>query len=286
MNKALYAVRSGEMGFNLAIRSFKTPRATLKRRLDGQNKYAKNDHKYNGRPQDLTDQLETLVRHVVYLDSMMFGVITDLRSLAFQLAASNGLAHAFNTTKLMASNHWYYSFPELALCQPEATSIARACGFKRKAVSDFFDLLNNVVDEHQLCGMRIFNMDESDLTSVQKPGKVISVKGKKTSWWTDERRKGTNNNDSVLYECCAGQYLPPMMIFQRMMMTPGICDGAPEGCLITNSKSGWMDSDLFQQWMVDFQAHVSATKEAPHPPPPPPPCPAHTRRPFFTHTKS
>ena len=61
---------------------------------------------------------------------MMFGVSRrDLRPLAFQLAARNGLAHAFNTTKLLAGNHWYYSFlkrhPELSLRQPEATSIAR-----------------------------------------------------------------------------------------------------------------------------------------------------------------
>ena len=115
---------------------------------------------------------------------MLFGITRqDLRSLAFQLAEKNGIPHAFNATKMMAGDHWYYTFlkrlPELSLRQPETTSIARVCGFNRKAVSDFFDLLEDVIDKSKLTGARIFNMDESGLTSVQKPGKVISVKGKK-----------------------------------------------------------------------------------------------------------
>ena len=268
MNKALYAVRSGEMGFNQAVRSFKIPRATLKRRLDGTNKYAKNELKYNGRPQVLSEQIETLlVRHILDLDSMMFGVSrNDLRSLAFQLAAKNGLAHAFNTTKLMAGSHWYYLFikrhPQLSLRQPEATSIARARGFNRKSVSDFFNLLEGVIEKYSLSGTRIFNMDESGLTSVQKPGKVISLKGKKQVGGITSGERG----QTTTIVCCmsgAGQYIPPMMIFRRMRMTAGICDGAPEGCLITNNKSGWMDSDLFQQWVVHFQANVNATKDNP-----------------------
>ena len=63
-------------------------------------------------------------------------------------------------------------------------------------------------------------MDESGLTSVQKPGKVTSVKGKKQVGGLLSGERG----QTTTIVCCmsaAGQYLPPMMIFRRMRMTPG-----------------------------------------------------------------
>ena len=229
MKKALYAVRSGDMGLNAASRTFNIPKHTLKRHLDDKNKYAKDGRKYSGHPQVLSEELESLlVQHMINLDAMLFGITRqDLRSLAFQLAEKNGLPHAFNATKMMAGDHWYYTFlkrlPELSLRQPEATSIARACGFNRKAVSDVFDLLEDVIDKSKLTGARIFNMDESGLTSVQKPGKVLSVKGKKQVGGLTSGERGS----TTTIVCCvsgAGQYVPPMMIFRRIRMAPVLGD--------------------------------------------------------------
>ena len=257
------------MGLNAASRTFNIPKPTLKRHLDDKNKYAKNGRTYSGHPQVLSEELESLlVQHIINLDAMLFGITRqDLRSLAFQLAEKNGLPHAFNATKMMAGDHWYYTFlkkrhPELSLRQPEATSIARACGFNRKAISDFFDLLEDVIDKSKLTGARIFNMDESGLTSVQKPGKVLSVKGKKQVGGLTSGERGS----TTTIVCCvsgAGQYVPPMMIFRRIRMAQVLGEGAPEGCLVTNNKSGWMDSDMFIQWLKHFKANVGPTKEHP-----------------------
>ena len=205
MNKALSAVRSVEMGLNAVSRLFSFPKPTLKRHLDDKNQYAKDGRKYSGLPQVLSEELDTLlVRHIINLDAMLFGITRqDLRYVAFQLAEKNGLSHAFNATKMMAGDHWYYTFlkrhPELSLRQPDATSIARTCGFNRKAVSDFFDLLEDVIGKSKLTGARIFNMDESGLTSVQKPGKVISVKGKKQVGGLPSGERGS----TTTIVCCA-----------------------------------------------------------------------------------
>ena len=54
-------------------------------------------------------------------------------------------------------------------------------------------------------------MDESGLTSVQKPGKVISVKGKKQVGGLLSGERG----QTTTIVCCmsaAGQYLPPMIV--------------------------------------------------------------------------
>ena len=50
MERALVAVRKGEVGLNEASRTYGIPKATLKRRLDGGNKHAKESKKLSGHP--------------------------------------------------------------------------------------------------------------------------------------------------------------------------------------------------------------------------------------------
>ncbi|KAI0235814.1 hypothetical protein LSAT2_013675 [Lamellibrachia satsuma] len=62
------------------------------------------------------------VRHVLDLDSMLFGVSHQKpRSLAFQLAVKNDITHGFNNEKLMISTG------------TTTTSTVRACGFNVKS---------------------------------------------------------------------------------------------------------------------------------------------------------
>ena len=105
--------------------------------------------------------------------------------MAYDLAEENNLPHKFNNTKKLAGKKWYYNFmkrhPRLSLRAPEPTSLARAQGFNRESVSRFFGLLEKAVDAHAFNPKNIYNMDESGLSSVQKPGRVLSAKGKNRS---------------------------------------------------------------------------------------------------------
>jgi hypothetical protein len=67
--------------------------------------------------------------------------------------------------------------PQLSLRQPEATSLARACGFYKVVVHKLFDMLENIVYEHKIKAARIFNIDETSHTVVQRPEKVRTKKG-------------------------------------------------------------------------------------------------------------
>ena len=268
MQKALAALRNGEMGLNATSRAFQIPKATLKRHLDEKNAYANNEVKHFGHPKVLTDDLETLlVEHVLKLDAMFFGVNRiDLRKMAYQLAEQNDLHHTFNKDKCMAGKSWYYDFlkrhPELSLRHPEATSLARAQGFNRESVSRFFDLLESEFEKYEFDGMSIYNMDESGLTTVQKPMKVVSKKGKRQVGSITSAERGSNTT----VVCCvsaAGRYVPPMVIFKRKRMPDGLKDGVPSGSIVVNNDSGWMDSDMFKRWLMHFQAHVGSTKDKP-----------------------
>ena len=141
----------------------------------------------------------------------------------------------------MAGDHWYYTFlkrhPELSLRQPEATLIGGACGFNTKANSDFFDLLDGVIDKSKLTGTLIFNMCESGLISDQKPRKVLSVNGKKQVGGLTSGERGSGITTIVCCASGAGQYVPAVLIFRRIRMAPVLGNAAPEGSLVTNNKS-------------------------------------------------
>jgi hypothetical protein len=79
---------------------------------------------------------------------------TDIRRIAYDLAENNHIIHPFNNEKRMAGKKWFYGFmrchPELSVRQPESTSIARAKGFNKKQVQQFFDILEQLVDKYKI----------------------------------------------------------------------------------------------------------------------------------------
>ena len=75
------------------------------------------------------------------------------------------------------------------------------------------------MDKHNIGPAYIYNVDESGITTVQKPGKIIDRRAKKQvgSLTSAERRFTT----AVV--CCvsaAGNYIPPMMIYKRRRLSP------------------------------------------------------------------
>jgi hypothetical protein len=57
--------------------------------------------------------------------------------------------------------------------------MARAAGFNKEQVNEFFDLVEKIADDNKIDAPRICNVDETGLTTVQKKSrKVISRKGK------------------------------------------------------------------------------------------------------------
>ena len=166
----------------------------------------------------------------------------EVRKLAYQLAEANNMRHSFNQDKKAAGKKWFYSFmrrhTELSLRQPEPTSMARATAFNKERVNAFFDLYEQTIktSSGRMPPSRIFNMDETRLQTVQKPQKVLALKGKHQVGGIVSAERG----ETTTCVCCISaseQYVPPLLIFKRKRMVDNLKDGAPPGTVLPAKKA-------------------------------------------------
>ena len=208
MEEALRKLSEGVIGFNEAYRQYNIAKPTLRRHFKGLNKNVK-----FGRPKGLTENMEKeLVKHVLNLETSFFGLTaTDLRRLAYQLAEKYKIPHRFNREKEIAGKKWYYKFmkdnPCLSLRTPEATSMARARDFNKECIYGFFDKYEAILDEYKFTANQIYNVDETGLSTVHKPSKIIAQKGKHQVGALTSGERGLTTT-GVCFMKAAGKFIP------------------------------------------------------------------------------
>jgi len=268
LERAVSAIHRGDMGLCKAAEMYGVPKATLSRHMSGKNKIASGDVKFHGHQLMLPEELENeLVQHCLMLESMYFGLrVDDLRRLAFELAEANSVPHNFNKQDRMAGKKWYYAFMkrhgELSLREPESTSMSRAQGFNKERVHAFFDLLAKVYDEEKITPERLFNMDETSLSTVQDgQSKIISKRGKRRIGAMTSNERGESVT-CVVCTSAAGWFIPPMLIYKRKRMKAELTNGAPPGTVFCTQEKGWMSNEGFVDWLKHFIYTVKPSKDA------------------------
>lgn len=274
MANAVKAVVNGEMGYRKASNAFNVPQTTLERKVKKAREQnissEKAAEKKLGRYQSVfsKDQENELMQHILTLEERLFGLtLTDLRKLAFELAEANNINHPFNKEKQLAGKDWLYGFlkrhPKLSLRNPEPTSMARAKGFNRNAVGQFFDLLESLLKEHKFSPNEIYNVDETGIMTVpNKPSKVLALRGKKQVGALSSTERGV----LVTAETCmnaAGNFMPVMFVFPRKRENPLLMDDAPPGSFAVYHESGWINKDTFLIWFKKFVEFSNPTREKP-----------------------
>ena len=158
----------------------------------------------------------------------------------------------------MAGVDWLNGFlkrrNELGLRMPEATSL-HATSFNVTNVSQFFDNFEIVICRHAYEPHQIWNLNETGLTTDQKPGKVLTQKGLKKVGQLTSGERGT-----IITLCCCinavGHALPPAYIFPRVNFRDYKINGAPNGNRGLTTQSGWMNSGLFPKVPEHFIEHM------------------------------
>lgn len=168
LKTAILAVQSGSSQQSVA-REFGIPRTTLDRYLkkDKNTKSSLGSHS-----PVLTNAQELLLeKHIITMAKQCYGLTPrEMRSVAFEVAESNNIAHPFNKSLRLAGVDWLKGFmdrhPNITVRTPENTSLARARGFNKESVKEFFDVLETVLSEQDFPPHKIWNMDETGFSTV------------------------------------------------------------------------------------------------------------------------
>ena len=147
----------------------------------------------------------------------------------------------------MATREWYYGYmfrhPKLALKAPEGMSLARAIAFNRVNVEVFFKAYVEAVERHSFMPARIFNLDESGLSTVMKPCKVVCERGRPVA--SQVARERGNHMTFVGIINAAGHGFPPVFIIARKKMNADFLRGTIAGTTVLLQSNGWMDHERF-----------------------------------------
>lgn len=214
-------------------------------------------------------EMETeLSKHIMDMQERFYGLMPcDVRKLAYEFAETLKIRHPFSKFEKMAGEDWLGGFlkrhQELAIRKPEATSIGRAIGFNKPQVDKFYQNLHSLIQKNILSAYKIWNVDESGLTTVHVPRKIIARKGAKQVGKITSGEKGK----TVTTVCCmsaGGTFVPPMLIFPRKNMSQSLLNGAPVGTIGCASPNGWIDAEIFLKWLHHFISHVKPSPTDKH----------------------
>ncbi|XP_046677400.1 MFS-type transporter clz9-like [Homalodisca vitripennis] len=210
---------------------------------------------------------DEVVEYCLKMERSFYGLTAkNIKRMAFQLAIRN-CPPFFAGNKKSAGRKWLRLFfkrhPELSLRKPQPLSLARIKGFSPENVKKFYDILKPELERVNFSPTRVFNVDETGVTSVQpKSMRVVSLKGKREVYKLSSAERGRLIT-IVACMSASGNFVPPMLVFPRKRMKPELMDGAPPGSIAACHISGWIQTDLFTKWFTHFISYVKPTKDDP-----------------------
>ena len=275
MKLAVQAVVQEKQSFRDAARNHDVNYKTLNRYVKLHNTGGDIDEVgYKKARQVFSKQVEDHMVEYVKRAAQIYHGLTprNIRELAFKMAKSNNLRMPKTWEEEQSAGiDWFKSFmnrnPRLSIRSPEPTSLARMSNFNRANVDAFFDNLADVTSRGVgFPPQSIYNVDETGVTTVQRPSKIVAEKGVKQVGATVSQERGT-----LVTLCCAvnalGNSIPPYFVFPRVNFQAHWLATAPPGSGAAGhpKATGWMTSENFLDFMKHFEKHARPSAEHPMP---------------------
>ncbi|CAH2089142.1 unnamed protein product [Euphydryas editha] len=207
-----------------------------------------------------------LVEYCLKASKFHYGICKDdFLKLAFEYAIilKKTYPSSWDTNKKAGKTFYAYFIKRhqnLSLRKPEPTSLARATAFNKANINLFFDKYKELLLKYNFTSERIYNVDESGISTVHTPMKVLASKGAKQVGNITSAERG-NNVTIIACVNALGNSVPPCMIFPRVHFKSHMTNGAPPETLGMATPSGWSNSDKFEDFLQHFIKHVRPTND-------------------------
>lgn len=151
--------------------------------------------------------------------------------------------------------------PDLSLRKPESTSLSRSMAFNKPVVDGFFEKYASVLEKYKFSADQVWNLDETGITTVARPIKVVSTKGKKQVGQIASAERGSLVTFVGIVNGIGGM-VPPIFVFPRIRNpSEYLTEGSPMGSIALGNRSGWMTAELFPKVLKHIVNHIRCSAD-------------------------
>lgn len=214
------------------------------------------------------EQENLLVQYLKKASDIYFGLTPKkVRRFAYTYAvACNRKIPPSWADREIAGVDWFSCFMKrnksLSIRSAQSTSLARATSFNRTNVEAFFKNLTTVMKRLKIGPSDIWNIDETGVTTVHKPNRVVGRKGFRQIGRITSAERGTLVTVAVAVNA-AGNSIPPFIVFPRVNYQPHFVRDGPVGCEGDANPSGWMVEKNFLKFAKHFVHHARCSPARP-----------------------
>ena len=266
MQKAIQAVKENGLSKKKAAQQYHVPRSTLIRKMAGDSPCCRK----MGPPSELSENEENvLVSWILAMAKRGFPVHkTNLIMSVKKYLEDNGREPRYLNKSKTPGRSWFEGFlkrhPEIKQKHAESLSKARAA-VTQDRIHRWFDEILDYFKENNLQDIlrdptRIFNGDESGFMLCPKSGNVLGPTKSKEDFY--QRVSAEKEQITVMATFSAdGKIVPLMLIFPYKKMPKAIVESIPENWALGRSDSGWINSEVFYEYMSNhFIACIKSSK--------------------------
>ncbi|XP_065662658.1 uncharacterized protein LOC101240724 isoform X2 [Hydra vulgaris] len=154
------------------------------------------------------------------------------------------------------------SRPQVSLHKPQPTSLGKSSAFNRETVRIVYKNYKNVLERYYFDPSNIWNCDETGITTVHVPPKILAPKDKKQIGSMTSAERG-NNVTMIAAINATGNSIPPLIVFPRAKFKEYMLNNSPPGSVGAANISGWPNEVIFVQFLEHFISNVRPSIEKP-----------------------